>query len=160
MLIKIAIESTKHVELWAKNAFDDWQKYQGYDIEKFITNISKNKNLIKNFLKCCFCLCCKLPKKNGLLYPPTRQEYFFYKIYNFVIFTFWIFFFCFLICKFLFVGVDSKFFFGCDYIFLKGFVYITSLCKYIYSCCISFLSIFQFFRLCISYSFIGLFYSL
>jgi len=44
----------KHVELWAKNAFNNWQKYQNYDIEKSIANLSKNKNLIKDFVEMLF----------------------------------------------------------------------------------------------------------
>jgi hypothetical protein len=32
--------ASKHVELWAKNAFDGWRKFHGCDTEKSITNLS------------------------------------------------------------------------------------------------------------------------
>jgi hypothetical protein len=41
----------KHVELWAKNAFNNWQKY---DIEKSIANLSTNNKLIKDFVEMLF----------------------------------------------------------------------------------------------------------
>jgi hypothetical protein len=31
--------TSKHVELWAKNAFDKWKMFCGFDIEKCITNM-------------------------------------------------------------------------------------------------------------------------
>jgi hypothetical protein len=40
---KSSCRITKHAKLWAKNALDDWQKYQSYDIEKSIQIYLKTK---------------------------------------------------------------------------------------------------------------------
>jgi hypothetical protein len=35
--------ASKHAKLWAKNAFDEWQVFQCFDMKKLITNLSENE---------------------------------------------------------------------------------------------------------------------
>ncbi len=35
--------ASKHAKLWAKNTFDEWQVFQGFDMQKLITNIFENE---------------------------------------------------------------------------------------------------------------------
>jgi hypothetical protein len=36
----------KHSEIWARNAFDAWHEFRGFDIKKSIANLSKDLNAI------------------------------------------------------------------------------------------------------------------
>jgi hypothetical protein len=36
--------ASKHVELWARNALDEWRMYDGFDIGKFIVNLLESEN--------------------------------------------------------------------------------------------------------------------
>jgi hypothetical protein len=35
--------ASKHAKLWAKNAFNEWQMFQSFDMKKLITNQSENE---------------------------------------------------------------------------------------------------------------------
>jgi hypothetical protein len=41
---------SKHVELWAKNAFDELRQFRGFDITKLIVDLSKDEGLVKNLV--------------------------------------------------------------------------------------------------------------
>jgi hypothetical protein len=36
----------KHVELWVKNAFDQWKVFHGFDTKKSIINLSKDESYV------------------------------------------------------------------------------------------------------------------
>ncbi len=40
----------KHVELWAKNAFDEWKVFHNFDTRRSITDFSKTESSIKNMV--------------------------------------------------------------------------------------------------------------
>ncbi len=42
--------TSKHTEFWAKKLFDDWQQFQGYDIQKFIINLFKSEKTTKDLI--------------------------------------------------------------------------------------------------------------
>jgi hypothetical protein len=39
---------TKHIELWAKNVFDEWKLFCGFDTTKSIVDLSEDEGLIKD----------------------------------------------------------------------------------------------------------------
>jgi hypothetical protein len=41
--------ASKHIELWARNALDEWRMSHGFDIGKFIVNLLESENL-KDFV--------------------------------------------------------------------------------------------------------------
>jgi hypothetical protein len=40
----------KHVELWAKNAFDEWKVLRSFDTRRSIVDLSKKESSIKNMV--------------------------------------------------------------------------------------------------------------
>jgi hypothetical protein len=56
----------KHVKLWAKNAFDEWKVFRGFDTTSSIANLSKNESSIKNLVDM------QVAKKDGNIYLPTK----------------------------------------------------------------------------------------
>ncbi len=44
----------KHVELWAKNAFDELRQFCGFNITKLIVDLSKDEGLVKNLVDMLF----------------------------------------------------------------------------------------------------------
>jgi hypothetical protein len=38
--------ANRHVELWVKYVFNELRKFQGYDIQKFIENLSKSEHIV------------------------------------------------------------------------------------------------------------------
>lgn len=62
----------KHAKLWAKNAFDEWRLFCGFDTIKFITNLFENKGLIKGLVDVLSSFILAITKKYGCLYPPTK----------------------------------------------------------------------------------------
>ncbi len=46
--------ASKHVELWVKNAFDDWRQFHGFDMTKLIVDLYKNEGSIKNLVDMLF----------------------------------------------------------------------------------------------------------
>ncbi len=70
----------KQTKLWAKNVFDQWRMFCGYDMNKYIVDLSKNKILLK-ISSICYPLCfCKLQKKmvTYILQPCTSFFFFFF----------------------------------------------------------------------------------
>jgi hypothetical protein len=66
MSIKVVAKLPKHAKLWPKNAFDDCQKYQSYDTKKSITNLFKNKHLIKDLVETLSLFVFQIAKKDIL----------------------------------------------------------------------------------------------
>jgi len=62
----------KHIELWVKNAFDEWRLFCGFDTSKIIVDLSENEGLIKDLVDMLFSFVLQVVKKDGSLYPPTR----------------------------------------------------------------------------------------
>ncbi len=62
----------KHVELWAKNAFDEWKVFRGFDTTSSIVDLSKNESSIKNLVDMLSSFILQVAKKDGNMYPPTK----------------------------------------------------------------------------------------
>lgn len=61
----------KHVELWTKNAFDEWKVFCGFNISKSIVDLLKDESLMKDLVDMLSSLILQFAKKDGNLYPPT-----------------------------------------------------------------------------------------
>jgi hypothetical protein len=62
----------KHVELWARNVFDEWRVFRGLDITISIANLLENESFVKDLLDMLSSFVLQVAKKDGCLYPPTR----------------------------------------------------------------------------------------
>jgi hypothetical protein len=40
----------KHVELWAKNVFDEWKLFDGFNTTKSIVDLSEDEGLIRDLV--------------------------------------------------------------------------------------------------------------
>lgn len=40
-------KANKHVKLWAKNVFDEWRKFWGYNLEKSIIDLFESENIFQ-----------------------------------------------------------------------------------------------------------------
>ncbi len=63
---------SKHVELWAKNAFDKWRIFCAFDTNKLIANLLEGKSSIKNFADILFYFVLQVAKQDDSLYPLTK----------------------------------------------------------------------------------------
>jgi hypothetical protein len=46
--------ASKHVKLWARNAFDKWRQFHGFNMTKLIADLSKNEGSVKNLVDMLF----------------------------------------------------------------------------------------------------------
>jgi hypothetical protein len=53
----------KHSKIWARNAFDAWHEFRGFDTTKSIAGLSKDLNSIMFWLTCLQCLFYKWQKR-------------------------------------------------------------------------------------------------
>jgi hypothetical protein len=61
---------SKHAEMWASNAFDEWRICNGYSIEKSIADLSEEPD-IRGFVDLIFKFTLQVRKADGILYPPS-----------------------------------------------------------------------------------------
>jgi hypothetical protein len=61
---------SRHSEVWACNAFDEWRIYNGYSVEKSIADLSEEKD-IRSFVDLLFKFKLQVRKSDGSLYPPS-----------------------------------------------------------------------------------------
>lgn len=69
---------SKHAKLWAKNAFDKWRSFCGFDINKSITNLLEDESSITNLVDMLSSLVLQVAKQDDSLYPPTKYIFFFF----------------------------------------------------------------------------------
>jgi hypothetical protein len=62
----------KHVELWTKNAFDEWRVFHGFNTSKSIVGLSKDESLMKNLVNMLSYFVLQVREKNNNLWPPTK----------------------------------------------------------------------------------------
>jgi hypothetical protein len=53
----------KHIELWVKNAFDEWFVFHGFDIQKFIKGLFKTKRNVWDLVNMIFSFVLQVMKK-------------------------------------------------------------------------------------------------
>ncbi len=53
----------KHIELWVKNAFDEWSMFCGFGIQKFIKDLLKTKRNVRNLVNMIFSFVLQVMKK-------------------------------------------------------------------------------------------------
>jgi len=66
---------SKHAKLWAKNAFNEWKVFCGYDTNKSIIDIFENKDYVKTFINMLSFFCLASSQKNGSLHPPNMYMF-------------------------------------------------------------------------------------
>jgi len=54
---------SKHIELWVKNAFDEWSVFHGFNIQKFITDLFKTKRNVRELVNMIFSFVLQVKKK-------------------------------------------------------------------------------------------------
>jgi hypothetical protein len=62
----------KHIELWVKNAFDEWYVFHGFDIQKFIRDLFKTIRNVRDLVNMIFSFVLQVTKKDGNMYLITR----------------------------------------------------------------------------------------
>jgi len=66
---------SKHVKLWAMNAFNEWRLFHGFNMAKSIVNLFENEGLIKDLVDMLSSFVLQVAKKYGSLYPPTKYNF-------------------------------------------------------------------------------------
>jgi hypothetical protein len=61
---------SRHSEVWACNAFDEWRLCNGYSVEKSIADLSEEPD-IRLFVNLLFKFTLQVRKADGSLYPPS-----------------------------------------------------------------------------------------
>ena len=61
---------SKHAEVWAINAFDEWRVCSGYSTDESIADMSEAKD-IRPFVDMLFKFTLQVRKADGSLYPPS-----------------------------------------------------------------------------------------
>ncbi len=51
---KRGCRASKHVELWARNVFDEWWVFRGFNIEKLIIDIFEDEDFVMNLVEMFF----------------------------------------------------------------------------------------------------------
>jgi hypothetical protein len=67
----------KHIEVWVKNAFDEWFVFYGFDIQKFIMDLFFFKKNVRNLVNMIFSFVLQVRKENDNMYHITRYMFFF-----------------------------------------------------------------------------------
>jgi hypothetical protein len=57
----------KHIELWVKNAFDQWKLFCGFDTSIIIIDLSKDEGLIKDLVDMLFSFVLQVAKQKWQL---------------------------------------------------------------------------------------------
>ena len=68
------IRKSRHSEVWACNAFDEWRVCNGYSVEKSIADLSEEAD-IREFVDLLFKFTLQVRKSDGSLYPPASYAY-------------------------------------------------------------------------------------
>jgi len=63
--------TNKHVELWAKKAFDEWTNFRVM-IQKSIVNLFENKKTIEELIDMLVLFVLQITKKDGTMYLLTK----------------------------------------------------------------------------------------
>jgi len=61
----------KHVELWARNVFDEWKVFHSLDTTRSIADLLENESFVKDLVNMLSSFVLQVVKKDGSLYPPT-----------------------------------------------------------------------------------------
>ncbi len=69
-------QASKHVELWARNVFDEWWVFHGFSIEKLIIDLFENEDFVMNLVEMFFFL--QVVRKDGIICPLIRLFIYFY----------------------------------------------------------------------------------
>jgi hypothetical protein len=64
--------SNKHVKIWAKNAFDEWQQFYGYKTNMSIIDLLEKKKNVKGLLDMLCLFVFLVAKKGNNMYLPTK----------------------------------------------------------------------------------------
>jgi hypothetical protein len=64
-------QASKHVELWARNVFDEWWVFHGFNIEKLIIDIFEDEDFVMNLVEM-LCFFLQVVKKDGTICPLMR----------------------------------------------------------------------------------------
>jgi len=59
---------SKHVELWAKNVFDEWKLFDGFNTTKFIVDLSEDEGSIKDLVDMLSSFILQVAKKDDTFY--------------------------------------------------------------------------------------------
>jgi hypothetical protein len=69
------LESEQACWLWAKNIFDEWRFFHGFDTTKPIVNIFLNGDFIKDLADMLSSFVLQITKKDGTLYLPIKYYF-------------------------------------------------------------------------------------
>jgi hypothetical protein len=64
-------KANEHGELWVKNVLNEWNFFQGFNMEKSIVDLSKDEDSMMNLVNM-FYFILHVAKKDDSLYPLTR----------------------------------------------------------------------------------------
>jgi hypothetical protein len=64
-------KANKHVELWVKNVWNEWNVFHGFNMEKSIADLLEDEDSMMNLMNM-FYFILHVAKKDGSLYPLTR----------------------------------------------------------------------------------------
>jgi hypothetical protein len=69
--------SNKYIEIWAKNAFDEWRWFCEYETNMLIADLSKKEESIKGLVDMLCLFVPQVAKKDDNMYLPTKLIFFF-----------------------------------------------------------------------------------
>jgi len=61
----------KHVELWARNVFDEWKVFDSLDTTRSIVDLLEEESFVKDLINMLSSFVLQVAKKDGSLYLPT-----------------------------------------------------------------------------------------
>jgi len=71
-VIKVVKKVNKHTKLRAKNAFDEWRIFCGFDTIRLIVDLLEDESFVKNLMDMLSSFVLQVAKKDGNMYPLTR----------------------------------------------------------------------------------------
>lgn len=72
----------KHAKMWAKNVFDEWRVFQGFDTMKSITNLLEDEHVVMVLVNMLTTFILQAANKDDTLYPPVRYVKILHPFYN------------------------------------------------------------------------------
>jgi hypothetical protein len=60
---KRGCKASKHVESWAKNAFNEWRVFYGFNTKKSSVDLSKDENFVMDIVKMLSCFVLQVVRK-------------------------------------------------------------------------------------------------
>ncbi len=61
------LKTIRHVEMWAKNAFDEWWEFWGFNTKKSIANMAEDGKIIMELMDMLAMFICQVAKKDKIL---------------------------------------------------------------------------------------------